>query len=74
MEPETQTEQTQSPVSKQDSGIGAIVGSIVVVLIIIVGAFYLFTLVQDRRQEQLPVNEAETDTMVDEEPATTAEL
>ncbi len=74
MEPTTQPEKT--PNGKVDSGIGAIVGSIIVVLIIILGAFYLFTTVQERRNGRDTTNTEEMSVMntVDNEPATTAEL
>jgi flagellar biogenesis protein FliO len=71
MEPTTPSPETSN--TKADSGIGAIVGSIIVVLIIILGAFYLFTAVQERRSGASDMNTQEMNAM-NNEPATTAEL
>lgn len=67
MEPTMQSEQPIAP--KQESGVGAVIGSIIIILLIIGGAFYLFAQIKDKvgvekTQEQ----------MTEEAPATTEEL
>lgn len=44
----------------QDSGIGAIAGSVIVVLVIIAGAFYLLDTIRTQKQSQQPVTETST--------------
>lgn len=41
----------------QDSGIGAIAGSVIVVLVIIAGAFYLLDTIRTQKQSQQPATE-----------------
>jgi flagellar biosynthesis/type III secretory pathway M-ring protein FliF/YscJ len=57
MKKENFDEKTNAPSKKKDDGVGPIAASIIIIFIIIVGAFYLFSLVKERTQPQDDVSE-----------------
>jgi uncharacterized protein HemX len=64
-----------APQQQPESGAGAIVASVIVVLVIIAGAFYLFDRVQEKRQQAVPdQTDAALEVLITDDAAGTIEL
>jgi uncharacterized protein HemX len=64
MDNETQKEQNnmnstemENPRLKKDGGVGPTIGSVIIILIIILGGLYFLDTIRQRQAEKLPVNE-----------------
>lgn len=72
MEPNehNQSENTPEPrpFEKKESGIGAIIGVIVIIIIVMFGAFYLLDVVRERSTNLPPASDRQQETMQTESP------